>query len=108
MPQSTVSAARHHLKKVEFRKQRRSKMNYSPADEYDRRQGAREAEHRCRIAAVVWDPNGPEIQIASEVVGRQLEAEATVAAAARAEAYAVMCAECDAKIAARRVQEGWV
>jgi hypothetical protein len=41
-------------------------------------------------------------------VGRQLEAEATVAAAARAEAYAVMCAECDAKIAARRVQEGWV
>jgi hypothetical protein len=83
-------------------------MNYSAADEYDRRQGAREAEHRRRIAAVVWDPDGPEIQIASETVGRHLEAEAAVAAAARAARYAAMSAECDARIAARRVQEGWV
>lgn len=82
-------------------------MSYSPADEYARRQGAREADYRRRIAAVVWDPNGPEFQIASEVVGLQLEAEAVEAAKVRAEAYAAMSAECNARIAARRVQEGW-
>lgn len=82
-------------------------MNCSPADEYDRRQGARDADRRRRIAAVVWDPNGPEIQIASEVVGRQLEAEAIVADADLAARYATMSAECDARIAARRLQEGW-
>ena len=83
-------------------------MNYSPVDEFNRRQEARDADHRRRIAAVVWDPNGPEVQIASEVVGRQLEAEAVEAAKVRAEAYAAMSAECDAMLAGRPVQEGGV
>ena len=87
-------------------------MSYSQADEYDRRMHAREIEYQRRVDAVVLDPAEQETEYIVEcakslIVDREMAAEAVVAAAARAEAYAVMSAECHAQIAARRVQEGW-
>lgn len=88
-------------------------MSYSMADEYDRRMHAREIEYQRRVGAVVLDPAEQESEYIVEwakslIVDREMAAEAVVAAAARAEAYAVMCAECFAQIAARRVLEGGV
>ena len=87
-------------------------MSYSQADEYDRRMHARAIEYQRRVDAVVVDPAEQEteyiVECAKElIVNREMAAEAVIAAAARAEAYAVMSAECEAHIAARRVQEGW-
>jgi hypothetical protein len=50
----------------------------------------------------------PVLHAGAKAPEQEMEAEAVIAAAARAEAYAVMSAECFAQIAARRVQEGWV
>ena len=82
-------------------------MSYSMADEYDRRMRARRIEYERRCDAVVYDPNNPLTMFPEAIVDREMAAEAVTAAAARAEAYAVMSAECFAQIAARRVQEGW-
>jgi hypothetical protein len=88
-------------------------MSYSMADEYDRRMHAREIEYQRRVDAVVVDPAEQETEYIvgcaqALIVDREMAAEAVVAAAARADAYAAMSAECDSQIAARRVQEGWV
>ena len=88
-------------------------MSYSQADEYDRRMHAREIEYQRRVDAVVVDPAEQETEYIVEcakslIVDREMAAEAVVAAAARAEAYAVRSAECDAMLAGRPVQEGGV
>ena len=88
-------------------------MSYSLAEEYDLRVHARAMEYQRRVDAVVVDPAEEETEYIvgwarALIIDREMAAEAVIAAAARAEAYAVMSAECFAQIAARRVQEGWV